>query len=244
MGAWLDLLPTDEPSGDFDPRSLTGVPDAARRWLTHSIAPGTPLYRAAVVEMEGEIRISRWLPFRAVQLHAPPVGYIWAARAKLGPLRISGFDRYASGQGQMVWKLLNRLSVVNAGGPDISRSAAGRLALDAFLVPTAFLSPAVTWLGRTDQSTATARWSVDGHELDVTMTVSPDGRLLSAVMDRWGNPNRRPWGVYPCGGLTAADATFEGITIPTSLRAGWFFGTAGWAEGEFFRARISQVTYL
>jgi Family of unknown function (DUF6544) len=73
-----------------------GLPDPARRWPTHATAPGTGVARAVVVEMEGEIRIGRWMRFRPVQLHAPPDGYVWAARAKLGRLAISGFDPYAT----------------------------------------------------------------------------------------------------------------------------------------------------
>ena len=102
------------------------------------IVPGTPLARAVIVEMECHIHLGRWLPFRAVQLHAPPDGYVWAARARLGPLRISGFDRFADDTGEMRWRLLGHVSVVNATGPDLDRSAAGRVALDAMLVPPLF----------------------------------------------------------------------------------------------------------
>jgi hypothetical protein len=105
--------------------------------------------------MHGQIRIRRWLPFRAVQLQAPPDGYVWAARAALGPLHISGLDRYAEDRGQMNWRLAGRIRVLSAAGPNIDRSAAGRVALDAVFVPTAFLSDQVTWRpGRT----RTAPW--------------------------------------------------------------------------------------
>ncbi len=69
------------PAASFDPSMLTGLPEPARRWLSHAIAAGTPMHRTVVLEMEGRIRLGRWLPFRAVQVHAPPDGYIWAARA-------------------------------------------------------------------------------------------------------------------------------------------------------------------
>lgn len=228
----------------FEPEDVEGLPDAARRWLIHSIAPGTPLYQAAVVEMAGEIRIRRWLPFKAVQLHAPPAGYVWAARAGIGLLYVSGFDRYSDGQGQMMWRLFSRLPVVDTTGPDVARSAAGRLAVDAFLVPTAFLAQAVTWLPHEDPSTVTARWSIDSYDMEVDMTVAEDGRLVTVTMGRWGNPSRRPWGIYPFGGWTSDERTFDGVTTATRLTGGWFFGTSAWPDGEFFRAKITDITYL
>ena len=67
----------------FDPLMVVDLSEPARRWLTHAIAPGTPLYRAVILEIEGYIRLGRWLRFRAVHLHAPPDGYVWAAMSSL-----------------------------------------------------------------------------------------------------------------------------------------------------------------
>lgn len=122
---WERLAVRQAKPARFDPAVLAGLPEPARRWLTHTIAPGTHLARAVMLEMEGHIRIGRWMPFRAVQLHAPPDGYVWAARAKLGPLAISGFDRYDNNTGEMRWRLLGHTPVVTAAGPDFDRSAAG-----------------------------------------------------------------------------------------------------------------------
>ena len=52
------------------------------------------------------------------------------------------------------------------------------------------------------------------------------------------------WGEYPCGGILTGEADFGGIKLPTQMRAGWFFDTDHWAEGEFFRAQITKVTFL
>jgi hypothetical protein len=102
---WERLAPITAGRRGFDPAMTHGLPEPAQRWLTHAIRPGTPLARAAVLEMHGHICIRRWLPFRAVQLQAPPDGYVWAARLALGTLHVSGFDRYAEGTGQMSWRL-------------------------------------------------------------------------------------------------------------------------------------------
>jgi len=46
------------------------------------------------------------------------------------------------------------------------------------------------------------------------------------------------------GGILEAEGTFEGCTIPTRIRAGWYFGTDRFeTDGEFFRATIDQAAF-
>jgi len=58
----------------------------------------------------------------------------WAAIGGVQPglvvfgLPVVGYDRLSSGTAQMRWRLLGLLPVMTAAGPDITRSAAGRLA--------------------------------------------------------------------------------------------------------------------
>src|ERR1051326_816054 len=95
LGTWRRLARDREPMLCFDPFLAAGLPEPARRWLTHAVAPGTPIPQAVILEMEGRTRLLRWMPFRAVQVEVPAEGYVWAARANVGPLSITGFDRYA-----------------------------------------------------------------------------------------------------------------------------------------------------
>lgn len=241
---WKRLAqPTTEPAV-FDPAITDPLPEPARRWLTHAIEPGSRLARAAVIEMCGHIRLGRWIPFRALQLHAPPAGYVWAAQARLGPLWVSGYDRYSDATGEMRWRLLSRIPVMSASGPDTDRSAAGRVALDALLVPTAWLSPAVTWRADDHPDTVTAVWHVDGQELPVTLTVAGDGRLRSLTMARWAEPAGHPWGAYPCGGELDGEIECGGIRLGRRMRAGYFYGSDEWVAGEFFRAEVTGATFI
>jgi len=244
LGSWRRLARDREPMLCFDPVLAAGLPEPARRWLTHAVAPGTPIPQAVILEMEGRTRLLRWMPFRAVQVEVPAEGYVWAARAKVGPLSITGFDRYADGAGEMRWRLPGGFPVLTASGADITRSAAGRLALDAVLVPTSFLSPAIAW--REDPArpdTAFAVWRAGSEPRELELQVGGDGALLSVSILRWANPGGAGWGRYSCGGALEQEATFGGITIPTVMRVGYFFGSDRWSEGEFFRARITAATY-
>jgi hypothetical protein len=73
----------------FDPAAIRELPEPARRWLAHAIAPGTPLWSSVELTMHGQIKLGRWRPFTARQVLTPPDGYLWAARTRLAEVRIS-----------------------------------------------------------------------------------------------------------------------------------------------------------
>jgi hypothetical protein len=129
-----------------------------------------------------------------------------------------GFDRFAGDTGEMRWRLLGHIPVVNATGPDLDRSAAGRVALDAMLVPTAFLNPLVNGSDGPRPNSATAEWTVGARTLQTELGVGRDGELRSVVMPRWGNPNDHAWAEYPCGGILTGEVDFGGIKLPTQIR--------------------------
>jgi hypothetical protein len=223
----------------FADAELVGLPDPVCRYLRAAIAPGTPLATVARFGMRGQIKLGRWLPFRAEELLAPHQGFHWVARAA-GV--VSGFDRYVGGQGQMRWRLLGLLPVMQADGPDLSRSAAGRVAGEAMWVPTALLPRyGVDWSAGDDHH-LTARWRLDSHEVALEVVIDDRGRLRESVFQRWGDPDRTgTFGLHPCGGAVTAYATFDGVSVPAAGCAGWFYGTDRWAEGEFFRYQLTSM---
>jgi TusA-related sulfurtransferase len=223
----------------FTGAELNGLPGPVRGYLGAAIAPGTSLTTAARLRMRGHIKVGRWLPFRAEQTLDPRHGFQWTARAA-GV--ISGSDRYFDGRGELRWKLLGLIPLMRADGPDVSRGAAGRAAAEAIWVPTALLPRfGVEW-SAADERHLTARYRIDALQAEVHFVVDPEGRLRSVVFDRWGDPDGTGiWGLHPFGGEINGYATFEGLTIPSSGRFGWFFGTDRWDQGEFFRYQITEL---
>ncbi|WP_198597850.1 DUF6544 family protein [Blastococcus atacamensis] len=225
----------------FDDSMVAGLPEAARRWLTHAIAPGTPLWPSVLLTMRGEIRLGSWRPFTATQVLAPPHGFIWAATARLFGLPVTGFDRYSSGSGQMNWRLGGLVPVMTATGTDVTRSAAGRLAGEMALAPTTFRG--ATWTSGADADHTVATWRIGDRDERAEFAIGADGGLAGVVMQRWGNPNGAPFGRYPFGVDIQAERTFSGVTIGSQLSAGWWWGTERQAEGEFFRATITGAEF-
>lgn len=98
-----------------------------------------------------------------------------------------GYDRLSGGTGEMRWRLADLVPVVSADGPDVTRSAAGRLASEIALLPTAF--GGATWTGGEDADTAVACWGVGADQQRLGLHLGPDGRLRSVF---WWPRTRRP----------------------------------------------------
>ena len=226
----------------FSDVELIGLPEPVKGYLLSSLSPGVPLAAAARLEMHGSIKIGRWLPFRAEEVLAPREGFVWAARVA-GAIR--GADAFFDGRGGMSWKLFGLIPIVRAGGDDYARSAIGRFAAEALWLPTALLPRfGVNWSAQ-GPSDITASFSVGDVALDLRFVIAEDGRLCSMTFDRWrAAEGGDPAGVYPFGGDFTGYRSFDGLTIPSEGRFGWFYGTDRWSEGEFFRYEITGLRML
>jgi hypothetical protein len=215
------------------------LPEPARRWLRHAVALGTPLGGATELRMHGSIRLGTWRRFTARQVLAPPDGYIWAATARVFGLPVVGYDRLSSGTATMRWRLLGVIPVMTAAGPEIARSAAGRLAAEVVLAPTAFRG--ATWTAGERPDTVVGLWRIGGDEQRVEVHIGVNGMVRGVLIQRWGRPPGAPYGQYPFGVTVEAERTFGRITIPSMVRAGWWWGTDRQDDGEFFRAEITAA---
>jgi hypothetical protein len=240
---WADLgAPTGGPAR-FGVEMTATLPEPIRRWLSHAIAPGTPLLTSVELVMRGEIRLGAWRGFTATQRVSAARGFVWAATTRRSGLPIAGFDRYSRYTGEMRWRLLGAVPVMSAAGPDITRSAAGRHAGEVLVaLPAAALSTQVKWQP-VDADRATARIKVGRGFHEVTLTVAGDGALTSITMSRWGDTGGGSFADRVFGADLGAPATFDGFTIPRVVTAGWDHGTSGWAEGQFIRYTVDSAHY-
>jgi hypothetical protein len=167
---------------------------------------------------------------------------VWVARAGWGLLSFTGFDSYGQGEGRMRWLLGGRVPLVTATGADVTRSDADRVALDAVWLPQSFAN--AQWEPGSEEDAVSAVRTIGVETTPVELRVGEDGRLTSVRMQRWSAPDKAPWGRYPCGGIVDAEATFDGVTIPSRIRVGYWIGTDRWAQGEFFRCEITDAVFL
>lgn len=243
--AWRRLTAASRPAaGVFDPTHVDDLPAPAQRLLRHTLRPGVPLASTVELEMTGELRLNRWLPFRARQVLVADTGFVWAPRVGRLPMVVTGADTHIDGRGSLAFRLWGLVPVARESGPDTDRSTAGRLAAETAVWLPQALTPAMgaTWTA-IDDTHATVSVAAGDHTIDVTVTVDPDGRLRAVALQRWGAPGDASPGFYPFGGDAEAEATFDGVTIPSGGRVGWWWGTDRQDDGVFFRYRITHADY-
>ena len=236
---WAELSSLPASGEAFDSGRTTNLPAPVGKWLHHSIRQGTPLAAAAWLRMRGHIRLGTWRPFTATQVLAPGIGFIWAATTNVAGIPVLGYDKYANQVGEMRWRIGGLIPVMSARDTDISRSAAGRLAAESVLAPTSFAGARYS----SDDAGVHATWSINSHQETIDLDISSDGQLRGLCMQRWGNPGSAPFGRYPFGVAFESDREFGGVTIPTEVRAAWWWHTEKQAEGEFFRATITDAAF-
>ncbi len=228
----------------FTSESLAGHPSLARRYLEWAIAPGTPLASTVRLQMHGTIKLGqKWHRFQGEEVICWQRGMIWRATAWMQGLPICGADRLVDGVGDMQWNLLGLIPVMQASGADISRSGAGRMQAEAIWLPSVLCDPEVDWAD-VDGSQVQASFTALGKFTKLTLTVDEQGAVKRERLNRWGNPEGGDYRYVDFGAIVEATGTFEGYTIPTQLRVGWFFGSDRFeSEGEFFRCTVDKAIY-
>ena len=100
-------------------------------------------------------------------------------------------QRVIDGIGAMQWKLLGLFPVMTASGTDLTRSAIGRLESESLWLPSVFCGNDVSWtsteLSDLD-SNLHSSFVVQGDRAELDFTIDRLGRLKTAKLPRWGNP--------------------------------------------------------
>jgi hypothetical protein len=236
----LDALWDSATSQDriFHLDNFTHLPEAARRYLEHAIAPGTQLASAVRLWMHGEMKLGKhWHSFKAEEVICRDRGMIWQATTEMNGLPILGEDRIVDGVGNASWNTIQR------GGEDITRSCVGRVQAESIWLPSVLCNPDIIWT-ELSASQVQATFTALGEPAKITLTVSSQGVLEQIKVDRWGSLEGEAFHYSDFGGMVEDSGTFDGYTIPTRLRIGWFFGSERFeSEGESFHCTIDNAIY-
>lgn len=244
--AWaaLSVGPTAEPAR-FDPGTLTGLPPPAQRLLGRALPSGVALSSTVELAMDGEIKLGgRWLAFTAAQLLKAGEGSVWSPVVGGRLLRFIGADLLTGDDARMEFRLHGLVPVVRAEGPDVRRSARGRLAGESVVWLPQALTPQLgaRWTPVNDER-AVVTLVADGVDVDVEVLVDGDGKLRRLGLDRW-NGSADPPRLEPFGAsIDSMFTTSNDVRIAGSGRVGWNFGTDEETEGVFFRYRITSATF-
>jgi hypothetical protein len=210
------------------------IPEPVERYLAHAMPAGPPPDPAVRLQMTGRIKLGLWLPFTADEL-CDGRSFVW--RARVGPLHVT--DRFAEGAGGMRGRLFGRRTVFEVANADVTRSSAGRAALEAIWCPGALVPErGVSWRAESGEHIV-ATWAIPPERPEVHLRIGPDGALRAVWGERWGKVRRPSFGYIACGCEVRAERRFGDLVVPSEVTVGWWFGTREYAP--FFRARVEEL---
>ena len=233
----------------FDPQQVLDLPEVAQRYFRHAIAPGTPLYSVAQLEMHGTFLLGDKNKFQTYEMTAlqalrPPDQFVWLPKMWSGAMTITGLDALVAGEASTRFWLMGLVPVARElTSPDLVRSAQFRAAVESAMWLPASLLPEnrVEWeqLGANE-----AKVTLRQYEPAIVLRIKLDaaGAVREVVGQRWSNANRdKVFRLQPFGGTILSEGTFQGFTIPTQVAVGNHYGTDYYLP--FFQATISRATY-
>lgn len=227
----------------FDPATLDSLPAPAQRFLTRALPTGVPLSTTVELTMEGEIKLGgRWLPFTADQILRAGVGFVWAPTVGGRIIRFTGADVLGPTDARIEFRFHGRIPVVRGSGPDVERSAVGRLAAETVAWLPQALTPQVgaTWIGIDDER-ATVTINAAGQSVEVNVAIDGDGQLTRLGLQRWKDSAKPPGFVAFGGAVHSLHTTDNGAVIAGSGIVGWDWDTPKQGGGEFFRYTITSA---
>jgi uncharacterized protein DUF6544 len=218
----------------FGPAAVAGLDEPVRRFLTHAIGEGAALDQRVRLTMTGRIRVGRWLAFAADQVIGRD-SFRWRARVAGGLLTVT--DAFDGDAGAIEARLFGRRRLFAAHDEDVTRSAAGRCALEAVTFAPACLLPrrGVAWRAESD-AVIVATWQVGPERPEVRVRIDERGAMRSVSAPRWGRTAHGAHGYVPCGGEIVAERSFGDHVLPSRIVVGWWFQTPRYEP--FFVAEV------
>lgn len=237
------LLQTNTGDDCFVPDTLDALPFPAEKYLRHALVPGAPLARSADIRLRGTLRVGPddWVPFEARERLNAERGFVWEARiGVVGRMMLEGADWLLVNDAGVAYALADWVPAVERNGPELARSATGRLLVDLAWLPAALTPQRGARWSRGDNQRAVV--TIPGHAMPMTLAIRDDGRLLEAsILRRRVGPDGRS-SLAPYGMVVEADARFGDLTVPSELVFAWGIGTDD--RFDFMRVVVEGIDWL
>lgn len=222
---------------------LHDLPAPVQRWLIHCGVVGREEIQTAYVKQTGKMKLNpgqkNWIKTEAEQsFNVIQPQFTWWVKTSMFGLPVVGRDDYVDGKGSMLIKLVGLLPVVSlADNPKLSESTMQRFLGEIVWIPTAALSPYITWEA-VDDTSARATMEYAGVKGSALFYFNEAGEPARVIIPRYRDiTDKEP---------TDWEAEIKkvervnGIVIPVEVEASWLPD-----EGRFtwYVFEIHDVSY-
>ena len=224
--------------------AVRNLPSPVYKWMHKTGIIGKSAISTAYVKQKALMKMKigdmAWKTAEAEQhisMNVP--AFIWTVKMDMGPLvKIRGRDKFVDGKGEMLIKLNSIINVVKEEGERMDEGTLQRFLGEIVWYPSMALSPFITW-EPIDELSAKATMNYKGTSGSGTFHFNEEGDFIKFVALRFmGNEEdavRYPWV------LNVDDyAVFEGITVPSKMKATWKLEAGDWT---WLDLEITDIKY-
>lgn len=220
------------------------LPAPVYKWMHNTGMIGKPAIQSAYIKQKALMKMKPdqkdWKPAEAEQYTTMDVpAFIWTVNMKMAPLiSIKGRDKFVNGKGEMLIKMNSLINVVNEKGERMDEGTIQRYLGELVWYPSLALSPYIAWEA-IDNYSAKATMNYKGTTGSGTFYFDKKGDFIKFVALRFNGNNadakRYPWI------LTVEDYTvFEGIKVPSKMKATWKLYEGDWT---WLYLEITDIKY-
>ena len=166
------------------------------------------------------------------------LAYIYST--KLGIIPFEGRDKYLNGRGNMLGKLLKKITLFDVTGTEMDISAAVTYLSESLAVPACALQPYIRWEAM-DFNHAKAGYEYEGVKAEGIFTFNDKGEFTKfETYERYmnsgkGTSEKHKWTIEASNYIEEA-----GIKIPSKLKAIWNLPNGDY---EYFNGTLKAIVY-
>lgn len=236
------------PSGPTSPvveADLAHLPPAVRRYLHFAGAVGRPRVRNFRLRFRGALRNgpdSRWMPMVAdQQSFVDPPARLFLVEASMFGVPFTAFHRYVGPEATFRVSVASLLTIVDARGPEMTRSETVTLLNDmCLLAPATLIDRRIAWEELEPLKVRLTFTNADST-VSAVLTFAESGALLDFLSeDRSRTTDGRTFERLPWSTPVAGWRDFDGRRLPTNGEARWGHPDGDFAYGRF---EILEVEY-
>jgi hypothetical protein len=223
---------------------LANLPAPVQKWLRTTHIIGKPEIFNAHVKQQALLKMKpeqkEWHKAEAVQLTtADAPAFVWSLEMNMSPfVKIKGRDKYNDGRGEMLIKLYSLFPIVNEKGPKMDEGTLQRYLGELVWLPSLALSPYITWEA-VDEYAANATMSYQGVTGSGTFYFNENGDFERFVALRYMG-NEKDARKYPWEITVDEYGVFEGIRVPSRMKATWHLDDGEWT---WLKLVIADIRY-
>ncbi|MBW7887219.1 MAG: hypothetical protein H3C35_02530 [Bacteroidetes bacterium] len=223
---------------------LKDLPKPVQQWLYHSGIVGKPYIRIGNVVQKAEMQMKpdaeNWMRASAVQYTVmEPPAFLWTVDASMNSLlSFQGRDKFENGEGEMLITINSLIPVVNERGKKLDEGTIQRYLGEMVWFPSLALSPYIHW-EKINDTTAQATITYNGTEGTGTFFFSSNGMVhkYSALRYKENDAQAKKYEWI----MSIDDyKTFEGITVPSNMRATWKLEEGDWM---WLKLEVLEIRY-